>query len=635
MSGQCDRPHVPFEHFEDLTSRAGTLSPCHWTEDLAEMDTNGGAATAISSETRSLMSDSNSSYHLPHSPPNSTLLQLQEDSIMTLDLSLPNSLLFTNDDRITSLERSVCSNFLCCGENLRDFHALVDHFEENHVSAVSSSGKQLYPKQKPKIEIDTSLVPSSSSSSRSSSLSMSPAPSPATTLDSMASTPASSRSSSVVPSPPMPVTPLSPPHQNSPFAGAAAAAAADGVTIVSHDSSPPPIAPHLSASQSSLMLPAIEYNPYIGIIAPLLEVAVAEPMDVQPKPKARSSSSKRAAPFSVEVISAFGQEYDFARDYARYEEAWRRKTQEAEASVAAATLAYDQAQLERELREAEEEEMERMGFSLSMYETGDDVQGLGLEGMQVDSTKPSGSRSNVSYSPSASYPSASSSSTTTTRSLSQPPATNNGGKVPKTARPRPRVNTFLAPSSSSSSCPTSSSSSSSSSTPPSSTNPSRPKVTIPTIPNAPPVSLGKKREKAYKCPNWGCMKAYLNPNGLKYHLEKGTCKFDEGALRGGFLRSSAASAGTSSSNPTTTVVGASPVSPVVASTTPTAPTTVLAVPQDQVMEVEEDEEEEQVASLNSSLVTRPPLQAVSSNGSCYPAVDSQAAGKPWMAPCAV
>ncbi|KAH9885750.1 hypothetical protein C8Q73DRAFT_716907 [Cubamyces lactineus] len=31
------------------------------------------------------------------------------------------------------------------------------------------------------------------------------------------------------------------------------------------------------------------------------------------------------------------------------------------------------------------------------------------------------------------------------------------------------------------------------------------------------------REKMYKCPYPGCTKSYLNPNGLKYHLEKGTC----------------------------------------------------------------------------------------------------------------
>ncbi|KAF4571667.1 hypothetical protein EYR40_008181 [Pleurotus pulmonarius] len=36
----------------------------------------------------------------------------------------------------------------------------------------------------------------------------------------------------------------------------------------------------------------------------------------------------------------------------------------------------------------------------------------------------------------------------------------------------------------------------------------------------------QRREKAYKCPHTGCTKSYLNPNGLKYHLEKGTCCFE-------------------------------------------------------------------------------------------------------------
>ncbi|EMD31518.1 hypothetical protein CERSUDRAFT_100375 [Gelatoporia subvermispora B] len=33
----------------------------------------------------------------------------------------------------------------------------------------------------------------------------------------------------------------------------------------------------------------------------------------------------------------------------------------------------------------------------------------------------------------------------------------------------------------------------------------------------------RDREKTFVCPRPGCTKAYLNPNGLKYHLEKGTC----------------------------------------------------------------------------------------------------------------
>lgn len=38
---------------------------------------------------------------------------------------------------------------------------------------------------------------------------------------------------------------------------------------------------------------------------------------------------------------------------------------------------------------------------------------------------------------------------------------------------------------------------------------------------------GKRREKAYRCPTPGCTKSYLNPNGLKYHVEKGTCRFED------------------------------------------------------------------------------------------------------------
>ncbi|EKM58708.1 uncharacterized protein PHACADRAFT_253197 [Phanerochaete carnosa HHB-10118-sp] len=33
----------------------------------------------------------------------------------------------------------------------------------------------------------------------------------------------------------------------------------------------------------------------------------------------------------------------------------------------------------------------------------------------------------------------------------------------------------------------------------------------------------RDREKQYRCPNASCTKRYLNPNGLKYHVEKGTC----------------------------------------------------------------------------------------------------------------
>jgi len=46
----------------------------------------------------------------------------------------------------------------------------------------------------------------------------------------------------------------------------------------------------------------------------------------------------------------------------------------------------------------------------------------------------------------------------------------------------------------------------------------------------PPTTVRKSarrgtKTKMYKCPRTGCLKSYLNPNGLKYHLEKGACEF--------------------------------------------------------------------------------------------------------------
>jgi len=41
-----------------------------------------------------------------------------------------------------------------------------------------------------------------------------------------------------------------------------------------------------------------------------------------------------------------------------------------------------------------------------------------------------------------------------------------------------------------------------------------------------PRPYQRRREKAHKCPTPGCSKSYLNPNGLKYHVEKGTCKIE-------------------------------------------------------------------------------------------------------------
>ncbi|KAF8072276.1 hypothetical protein FPV67DRAFT_930025 [Lyophyllum atratum] len=42
-----------------------------------------------------------------------------------------------------------------------------------------------------------------------------------------------------------------------------------------------------------------------------------------------------------------------------------------------------------------------------------------------------------------------------------------------------------------------------------------------------PLASSRRRvKKAYHCPTRGCTKSYLNPNGLKYHQEKGTCKIE-------------------------------------------------------------------------------------------------------------
>ncbi|KAG6887373.1 hypothetical protein C0992_012534 [Termitomyces sp. T32_za158] len=43
---------------------------------------------------------------------------------------------------------------------------------------------------------------------------------------------------------------------------------------------------------------------------------------------------------------------------------------------------------------------------------------------------------------------------------------------------------------------------------------------------APLAGTRRRSRKAYQCPIPGCSKSYLNPNGLKYHQEKGKCKIE-------------------------------------------------------------------------------------------------------------
>ncbi|KAF8150168.1 hypothetical protein B0H34DRAFT_679064 [Crassisporium funariophilum] len=92
----------------------------------------------------------------------------------------------TSLDHITSLERSLCSNFVCCGTQLPDLHALLEHFEEDHIMVLAPNGKPIYP---PEGLRAAPLQPALSSSEN---------------------TPSSSRSSSVLSSPNSTTSPLSP-----------------------------------------------------------------------------------------------------------------------------------------------------------------------------------------------------------------------------------------------------------------------------------------------------------------------------------------------------------------------------------------------------------------------------------------
>ncbi|KAG5715541.1 hypothetical protein E4T56_gene5070 [Termitomyces sp. T112] len=41
-----------------------------------------------------------------------------------------------------------------------------------------------------------------------------------------------------------------------------------------------------------------------------------------------------------------------------------------------------------------------------------------------------------------------------------------------------------------------------------------------------PLTRGRRSKRDHPCPTPGCSKSYLNPNGPKYHQEKGTCKIE-------------------------------------------------------------------------------------------------------------
>ncbi|TEB33475.1 hypothetical protein FA13DRAFT_1708270 [Coprinellus micaceus] len=274
------------------------------------------------------------------------------------------------------------------------------------------------------------IFPPVKPTSTASPTSRSPPPSP-----SYSSSASSSSRSSSVESSPSPTTPGTPPH-----------------------------AP-LESSISHVSLP---YTPYSGLA---LSFGSTE------------SSPNHPCPYSYDVISAFGPEYDFTKDYACYEKAYAHKLERKRLA--------EQREQEENQREIERLERELHAATLEPSPTVP----------ESDLTESNG-HSSLSLSPSPSF-SAPESDPFTDSFVAQPPAevtapkkskvrkdgsaTSNGGKVPK-----PKV-----------------------------------KSTAAGVCIGPLSSLGRKREKNFKCPHQGCTKSYLNPNGLKYHLEKGTCKFDD------------------------------------------------------------------------------------------------------------
>ncbi|RXW12693.1 hypothetical protein EST38_g13160 [Candolleomyces aberdarensis] len=333
--------------------------------------------------------------------------------------------LHTHEDfvRITSIERQVCSNYVCCGVHLVDFHALINHFEEKHVSVVAPNGKRIYPPERLKPAnpppVNSNRPPSPSSSSSS-----------------------SSRSSSVASSPPnTPQTPASLPLGFSAPAVQVVAAAAE-----------------------------VEYNPYMGLA-----------LSVPPS----SIPPNQRFPESSDVISAFGPEYDFSKDYAYYEQSYAERIHRLH---------------ERERREKEERERETRikveqaapTSCLAQEEEEGMSDDSAVPSLHFDSNSPEFSQKPVAI---ASSSTKKKGSPKARREGSESPGeegstvSNNGGKVVK------------------------------------------PKLKLASTSNGatggnPISSGGRKREKMFKCPHQGCTKSYLNPNGLKYHLEKGTCKFD-------------------------------------------------------------------------------------------------------------
>lgn len=240
----------------------------------------------------------------------------------------------------------------------------MEHFDRNHVSVVAPGGKRIYPPVRP-------VVPTSPTDQSS-------PPSPSTS--STASTPSlSSRSPSVEASPP-PATPITP-----------ACLPLDPV------SKPIPDVP-------------LHYNSYTGLA---LSFGSTE------------SSPNDPCPYSYDVISAFGPEYDFTKDYACYEWAYAEKLKRKRLE--------EQREQEQKQRDAERSEREVYASTWVPPVTSEDPNRADNTARSSISPPPSSSTSD-SDSYSDSLPGGSPTGPTPSKK-SKPrkdgPITNNGGKVSK------------------------------------------------------------------------------------------------------------------------------------------------------------------------------------------------------------
>ncbi|PPQ70678.1 hypothetical protein CVT26_014617 [Gymnopilus dilepis] len=337
----------------------------------------------------------------------------------------PSLVVDTGLDHITCLERTVCSNYFCCGRQHADLHALLEHFEEDHVIVLGPNGKRLYPSEKflDAPSADTPSPTATPGSSRSSSLiPISP----------------STSSSSVTSSPSEPPSPTS-----------------------TKFTSPPE---STSCRKSSLEVPPV-YTPF----TPSLPVDPADPYGPEEVVDLVSQDDPMYS-YPLEILPPSATAPPFGLSPPEFEPS-------SPSSSSGSGSDGD-------------EEMSDGGSSsngpINNHSTGSGPLPTYVYG--TDKLKPiTVFPKHVAFSAtppnSTGSPSSPRKGGRSLAGLSAEPSSK-VGQATGTAKARPRNRgTSGAPS--------------------------------------------RKREKMYKCPQPRCTKSYLNPNGLKYHLEKGTCKLED------------------------------------------------------------------------------------------------------------